>query len=290
MNKKIIAAAIAGTAIGGYLVADHQATKAAEAQLTKTLEDVKPFMDVNYDAVDVGLLSGKLTISDVTFASKLSGENISVDEIVIHDVDQDHSIPRFMTVSINGITAEIPKNGKVARDLKKLGYENQLVGDIHLSYHYDFTEKELEIDELSTTIDDMGEVTIDLHLGNLPSTMASSFFGRSLMEQVVLHEANIKYEDDSLTERKLKIDAERMGVSTADLKKEITADIEKEIAKTQSKKAKSFLKEIIEFIDDPEELAISINPEEPTSMKTLLRTQGRQTDDLVKLLNIDVEA
>ena len=100
-----------------------------------------------------------------------------------------------------------------------------------LDYSFDKKSSEADIREISFGADKAGNVSGSFHLGNLP--LESRKMGSLILTfpKVLLHEAQIEYEDNSLVKRFIKAGAKENGVSPEKFKDVIIRGIDREISR-----------------------------------------------------------
>ncbi len=106
--------------------------------------------------------------------------------------------------------------------------------------------------------------------------------------QVLIHSAELSYEDDSLMKRVLNLVAEEDGKDVDTIIKEIITEIDSEIEKEEDAFSRKTMEAFKEFIKNPERISISIAPEEPLPVRHLQGVKDRK--EAFKLLNVKVSS
>lgn len=287
-KKQITGIGIAVVLIAIYLGVRMYASNVAEGKVNEAIAKAANFADIDYKKVSVDLLGMDVRISDILVSPANAKENIKIDEIIIHDLDNKSDIPTFLSMSCNGIELNIKDLGEDAKELKALGYNDKMMINLNADYTYDKEKKELDIKKIGIGADEAGEISVSLRLGNInlkPEEITILLF---TFPQVIFHEAKIKYKDDSLAERLMKFGSQKEQTNVEDFKKSLMQKVEKEIEKEKDDFTKKALVEIKKFLEDPEEFSISASPSRPQPLGRIMRVDDPK--DVIKLLNIQIKS
>ncbi len=290
MNKTIIAVlgglggAIALFA-GAQLYVSHRATQ----EVDKAISSVSEFVDIDYKKVNSSLLGGGTHVKGVTISPvKSGGETYSVDEVVVYDYDSAGDIPTSLKMAVNGLAVDVADLGKNAAPLKEFGYGETLSVNFATEYEYEVEEKEIRLKTFEVGADEVGDLDLSVYVSNVsldPAAIASmpfSLFG------MVLHEAEINYKDDSLVTRMFDTAAAANGASVDEFKREAIASLKEDLASGEQGLTEDIVKEMTAFINNPEVFSVSINPNEPIPLSTIM-TAG-STEDMIKLLKVQFKS
>ena len=295
-----IGIAVGALAIAGFIGARYYASSVADEKIQAALNDMPGMENVEYNDVSVDLPGGDVHIHGVEIAPPGGGKETLIEEIVIHDFDEDNDIPHYLNLSANGVNIEVTTAnfGAASTELKKMGYET-IKASFDLSYEYSGDSKALELTNLALRIENMGEASLGISLENIdletvdlenPATLMS------VTQALKVKYAQIKFDNDSLIEKLLAMDAKNRGMDVDDLVDQVEADIEEQI-KTAKNEGDEFsvsvLAAMLDFVKDPDSISITIKPEKPISFETLTILAMESENDptyLVKALNLRVEA
>jgi hypothetical protein len=279
--KKNIILSVGAIALVSFIGAKYYASSVAKDRVDSILASAPPILKgLTYKDVSVGLLTGSVTFKDVEFSSPAKDRNILINEVVLNDYDEESEIPSYMDLEFNGIEAEI----KQIDELSKLGYEDYLSSNMAISYEFDAKAGEVNIKNLSMGIDDLGSIRIELKLSNIKNPAALIFTYPS----VQIDAAKIVYEDDSLIDRAYTLRAKKEKKSVDEIKDDAIQILDSKIEKTSGEFQKNVLLAIRNFIDDPDELTISVSPQSPVSIKQLLSVRDPQY--YIELLKLEVDS
>ncbi|MCP3944075.1 MAG: hypothetical protein GY710_21715 [Desulfobacteraceae bacterium] len=275
----------------GYLGIKMYAANVAEAKIDDAIASVADYADMNYKNASVGLFDKNVHIFDVVVSPKGSSDKVNIKEIVINNVydgDEDSAIPSALDISFNGVEIAIDQLGNDAQKIKELGYKDNLLLNFAIQYHYNKENNKINLNKLKIGAANVGDLDINFRLGNIdlsPEKLMGILF---TYPQIELYGAQISYHDDSLMERLFKLTAKEQKKSVEQIKNEAIKTVEKEIEKEEDEFTKDVLKGIKGFIENPENLIVSIAPKKPLSLGQLLRVGDPK--DMIKLLNVNIRS
>ena len=288
MEKKQIAGiSIAVLLATVYFGAKMYAANVAEAKVNEAIAKAGKFADIDYDDVAVDLLGMNVRVSNVLVSPADQKEKIKIGEIVIYDIDDKSEVPTRMAIACNGIELNTKDLGEKAEGLIKLGYNDKILVNFSSEYNYDKEKKELDIKKISLGADDAGELIISFSLGNIDINEKDISALPFMAPEFLFKNANIKYVDDSLTNRIIKVSAEEKQTEIIEFKDAIIQNIEKEIASEQDEFTKKALGEIANFFKKPHALSISASPEKPQPIGRIMRVDDPK--EVIKLLNVEIK-
>ena len=287
-QKQIIGIGAAIFLVAMYAGIKMYASSVAKEKVDIAIANIASYADVDYEDVSVDLFGLDVHISDVVVSSVGSREKVNISEIVLSDVDGESDIPLFLDISFNGVEIAIDKFGNNAKELVELGYKDSILLNFSIEYHYNKENSEISLNKLKIGADDMGDLDISFRLGNIdlsPEGIQALLF---TYPQITLLDAKISYDDDSLIERLVKSIAQKQDKSVKQIKNQAIKNIEKEIENEEDEFTKDALEEIKDFVDDPEEFTISIEPKNPLPLSRILSLRDPQV--IIKILNVKIES
>lgn len=287
-KKQIVGIGVAIVLIAMYVGIKIYASSVTEEKIDIAIASIANYADVDYKNVSVDLFGLDVHISDVVVSQADSKNKVNINEIVVYDVDEKSDIPLFLDISFNGVEIAIDKLGNNAKKIKELGYNDNILLNFAIEYHYNKENNKISLNKIKIGADDVGDFDISIRLGNIdlsPEKIMGILF---TYPQIMLYDAKISYHDDSLIERLLKLAAKEQKKNVKQIKSEAIKNIEKEIEKEEDKFTKNALKEIKDFINDPERFTISIAPKKPLPLGRVLRVNDPK--DIIKLLNVKIKS
>lgn len=283
MKKFISLLIIIAIIFGVKLYLNHSVEKQVEARLSQ-VEDV---VDVKYDKAKLDLLGWNHHLQDVTVSSIGTGAKTKIDDIIIYKIDEENEIPVRLHVAFKGIHLEVNAEnfGSGAEDLNKMGYKT-IKGELQMDYEYDKEKKAFHLNTFRVGADDVGHINAECHISNIdldPENMAFLLFS---FPGILIHNAELRYEDDSLIPRLQKAAADQQGKTVDEVIEELTEEIDKEIDKADNKFTEDALKAVKKFVKDPDKIRIIISPKDPVSLGRIQETDPQK---LPELLNIKIK-
>ena len=287
-NTKILGIAIIIAIITVYAGAKIYLTKLAKAEVDVAIAEISDTTDITYDKVSLDLLAMDVHISDITISPINSDEKLNISEIIIHEFDEESEVPSFFSFSCNGIELKIKKTGEKADNLRALGYKDQIIANISGNYAYDEDKQELTIKNIGVGAEEAGNILISFRLGNISidqEAIQTLFF---TFPSLLLHEAKITYEDDSLIQRVIALEAQKAQITPEEFKKSLLDELDKDIENEKDDYTKKALGEIKSFFENPKEITLTASPSEPLPLGALMNTEDPK--ELIKLLNIKIKS
>ncbi|PID77641.1 MAG: hypothetical protein CSB24_00415 [Deltaproteobacteria bacterium] len=277
-KNQIVGLGVVAALLVLYLGAQIFASKKAEEKAEEIRQEMKPFVELDYEDADFGLLSQDITVSEITLAPAGSGEKVQIDELVIHDFDDESKFPSFLSLEINGLEVRVEDmDAEAAETFRAMGYEDKLMVNFKLDYTFDQKKKILDIEKIAIEGDDIGELTASFQLEIIDLYTS----------QVNLHEAELEYEDDSLVDRLIKAYAKERGMTFKNAKFRMEKQFDEEIAREKDEFTKKAMIELKEFILDPDEIKITASPEKPQPLARVMNIENMS--DYAKLFNLKIK-
>jgi len=280
-----VAAALAG---GGYVAADYVANAKVEQQAERFARDMRRHMrEFRYGSVKADLLGRAIVMKDVEAVTR-DGQRIKAASVAVKDFDwQNGAAPRYADFEIKG--ADLPTTlladlgrasgslgsyvgvstgpiGEAQRLLERAGYK-RTKSDLVVRYRYDDATREFEIRDVKLDIADLGQVTLTIKLGNVPSPDARG--GAQLLStgmQATLVGASLAFQDRTLVSRLLKAYAAEKRISEADALARVLRDLRADRDRTRDAFEKEALSALLRFIERPSEIRLALEPASPVPL------------------------
>jgi preprotein translocase subunit YajC len=259
----------------------------AQKQVDLRLEQMHNFVDLKYGKAKVDLIGWNTHLKNVTISPAGTKAATQVEDVIIYDLDREKEIPTHLHIAFKGLNMEVNRDnfGDGAENLQRMGYK-KIQGSLEIGYDYDLEKKAFHLKTFRVGAEDVGHVSAEVRLSNIDLSSVDVFSFLLSFPQILLHNAELRYEDDSLVSRMQKLAAEEQGKSVDELVKEMTDAIDKEIENEENKFTKDALKAVKKFIKDPDEIKIVISPKEPVSAGIIQKTDPKA---LPELLNIEIK-
>lgn len=283
----IMAIIVLTTLAGLFVLRSARASKAKET-LDQALAKTGKQEMVTYGDVSVAWLGTRTTISDLVIDAP-DGGDIQVDKVVLSELSAEKNLPEDFSVSMKGIHIPVDKEtlNQAAEPLAKMGLEN-LLADFNLDYNYDRENKSLKLKTLSLGIKDLGEATLSMNItGFDPSVLILHLMNPT---GITVSEVTLEYKDSSLVDKLLTVAAEEKGGDKEAMKGMMLALLEAEQKKAEAEEdgvRAEALKAVMEFVENPKSLRVSIKPEEPLPLSEIMAiTPGNIPENL----NLEIKA
>lgn len=286
-NKKRIAAALFLVLIVIIAALKYHMNQKARKEIDRTIERISAYADIGYENVGVQLLRSKIHIHDMTFMPVVFNEKIRIDEMVLFEQSCGNNDAQKINVEMNGIHIDFdqPYFHNIRSFIQQLGYPG-LKADVRCSCVYNRNSRELFVESLVLAAENAGEIRFRIHLMNFsfPSRefdMATVFYFMTSLPSVSITEAEIRFKDDSFTERLCRICAGNKHQSPERFTNELIERINQEIQKEPSPSVQNAWKAIRDFLKNPDKISLQIAPKEPVSFRCIQRVT-----DPKKLLHV----
>ena len=298
MNIKLISGVvIAGLAVS-YVGGKLYMTDKVEKQLDAKIIEMQPMLDVKYGDLSVEPITQKIQLHNVVLTpADGSGNPITINEITVNELDTSSEFPTALDFVLNGISISIDDiEPQTADRLKALGYSDDLL--ISLSTKYTYVDNVMDW-QFGLSAQDMGKMEYSLNIADFefdpkqPLTLLFSY------PNYQLNSAELTYTDQSLVNRIMKQEAENSAISVEELKQRLSdkinailaADLEtsNKMSDAELNVAKNAAEAFIKFINDPQSITISINPEQAVTLGEITQSQNDPAK-LITLLNMAFKA
>jgi hypothetical protein len=293
MKKSLIvgAAALAAVAAVGYFAADHFANAKLQERAQIFARDMrKVTKEFRYGAVRADLFAQSIVMTDVELVT-LGGDRIKAESVAVKDFDwRSRGTPRYADIEVK--RADVPSSaltslakaggslgaligvstgpaGDAQRLLDRAGYK-RTQSDFFVSYRFDEDTGEFEIRDVALAVSDLGEVLVNLKLGNVPARGVRD--GADLLSagtQTTLVHASLAFRDRSLVSRLLKAYAAERNLSEAAALERVLRDLRAERERARDAVEREALTALLRFVERPGEIRLALEPARPVPLLAL---------------------
>ena len=279
MNRKIWLAI--PTAIIAYVgvqaVADQAATDRVDEVITSLGDDV----DVSYGEASIGLAGMNLHLRDVVVRDKTENqEAIQIGELILYDIDEENDIPNWLKIELRNVS------GVAGEFFAEAGFGPDVTPSFELQYRYDAEERRLQIESVAANLEGAGRLSFSMDLGNIDLAQSTIENPMMLLPVLQLNSLRLQFEDDSLIERLIESKAKRDSTSAEAVRDGWLMQVDGALASSNDELSLEVLGSIRSFIEDPDEIALSISPKNPVPIINLANMQPAQ---IIAALNIHIE-
>ncbi|WP_320006415.1 hypothetical protein [Maridesulfovibrio sp.] len=279
----LVLALLIGVAAGGYFILE----KFSAAKVHEALARHDDLLQINFDRALINPFDQSLHVwgLDCCFTT---GARCTVRKLEVESLDRSHNPPRFFRGRVQGVSVpvEFINLGTLARDFKKMGYEN-LDFDLFADYSYEDEIKRLSVRSVAFDGKGLCRVSAEFSLGDMSfrGPGIGGFIGTSMLEGKAV------WEDLSLVQKVMNLSAQSEGLEISAYRNRVLESMQLEMQQARSLGngyAENFYAELLKFIEHPETLVVRVEPAEPVPL--LYMFMGRSFEELLDLYGITVEA
>ena len=263
--------AIGVTGVTALLAVEHYFENQATTQLKEFIATKGPDASVTFGSVDYALLDRSITYTDLTITAQ--GEQTVMEELVVYDIDTEHEVPHYSSIAVKGMSMSADSSVAFAQSpLGMMGYK-QLVGDYSLSYRYDEKDASLFI-SASNRIREFGQLEFNANLSEFfPANFEDN--NPAALTTVKFLNADVTFTNENAVERSLGYIGADRGMNSEQAQAFLVEQLST-AAEGKDDFMGSTLRQLRDFIAQPEKLRINLKPDQPASVLDFM--QVAQTD------------
>jgi len=274
-------------------------TDKVASQLDAKIIEMQPMLDVKYGELSVEPITQKIQLHNVVLSPADGSANpITINEITVNELDTSSEFPAALDLALSGISLSIDDiEPESADQLKALGYSDDLL--ISLSTKYTYVNNVMDW-QFGLSAQDMGRMEYSLNIANFEFDPKQPLTLLFAYPNYQLNSAEFTYTDQSFVERLIKQEAQNSETSVEELKLAMSdkinamlaADLEtnnNELSDAEVNVAKNAAEAFVKFINDPQSITISINPEQAVTLGEITQAQNDPAK-LIALLNMVFKA
>lgn len=268
-----------------YFVISGVVNSKVEEKVVEAIETVEQESDgdaiITYDSVDSSLFSNSATLSGVKVASKREGDIFSADSITVSmdGYTENERLPDSFSIAVDNLQI---LNEEVLEEMSSFAQIDYREHPMDFAFGYKFSDSNNKLaTNLNWTTEGLSSFTHDLTVsevsggweavqaayreneGSAEFTPAQRRAVQAQLQNVHFNSTSAHYENNGEVELIMEAVARNNGMSVDDFKATLLAGMEQQLGDSE------VAGEIRAFIEDPEELLVSIEPEEPLSMDEL---------------------
>lgn len=308
-NKGKIAIAVIVILAALYFAASWVINSQAEAKVVEAIETIEEESDgdavITYDSVDSSLFSSSATLNGVQVSSKSQGDIFQAGTItiVLEGYTENERLPDNFSLSVQNLQI---LNEQLLADMSsfaEVDYRNHPM-DFQFSYDVDSSKDELD-SNLTWSTEGLSSLNHEMTLSGVSGgweavqaayrdssstnvTPAQQRAIKAELRSIQLNRTRLHYENEGEVELMMEAAARNNGVTADRLKTQILAGMEQQLGDS------GIAGEIRTFIEDPRQLSVTIEPEEPLSMEELTQVSMMlmmgATAEATRMLGLTVEA
>ena len=223
---------------------------------------------VKYGAVEKGEGKDGIVIKDLEITGA-DGKTVKIERIDVRGFDwAKPNEPSHIDVSIRKLVVPSALLDKEAADLGI----TSLTVNADFDYKFDDAGKTFEISGIVIDVVELGELKLSLKLAGIASGDLKTALGGTgeegtkLLAQLSIVGASISFKDKSLTERLIRADAKKKGVSEADAKKKMLEDLAEQKKQAEDEATKEVIDLAVTFLTTPGAIELVAKPAAPANV------------------------
>ncbi|MEL6321374.1 MAG: hypothetical protein AAFQ57_12115 [Cyanobacteria bacterium J06626_14] len=283
----VIGIGVGAIAIGVYVGVNIYTSKVAEAKINEFIDDIDDEMIIEYGSVSANPFKSDVVIKDIRVAPIDAPEDtINVDRVVIRELENGDEFPTVLDASAYGIDLSDEKIAPpgFSSFLQQAGYDEPPSFDLDTKYEYQEASGKVVLETFRFGADDFGYLEASFEFGNVDPEAVSN-------DDLILHAAEISYQDDSFVEKLFESMAAQSNQDVAQFKAQLQDNLTQNaqfFISSEDPVAMTALEETMAFIENPEGFSISVDPQQPVSVELLSPTSNPA--DLAEMLNLTIES
>ncbi|WP_031484828.1 hypothetical protein [Maridesulfovibrio frigidus] len=272
---------IAGV-VGYFVLQDYSQQKVKEFT-----EKYSNAVEISFDRALVNPLNQNIMVWNVQLDFAVGG-TCSAEFVVIKRFDDKHAIPHYFEGDVKGINVPVDfmNLGTLSRDFGKMGYNN-LRFDLSADYIYEEAAKLISVRKLDFDGKDICKLNVGFNLSDvkLDSPGLSGLIGVKVLNgDFVLH-------DNSLISRMIEFSAFSAKMTSETYLEGVLENLQLKMQESRSLgngHAEDFYGELIEFIANPDNIQVKVDPADPVSLLYLF--MGNSFEELLSLYGVTAHA
>ncbi|MGF1521412.1 MAG: hypothetical protein ACFBSF_03730 [Leptolyngbyaceae cyanobacterium] len=283
----VIGIGVGAIAIAAYVGINMYASRVAEAKVNEFIDDIDDEMIIEYGNVSANPFKSDVVIKDIRVAPIEAPEDtINVARVVIRELENGDEFPTVLDASAYGIDFSDEQVAPPAfySFLQQASYDQLPLFNLDTKYEYQASSGKVVLETLRFGADDFGYLETTFELGNVDPDATSN-------EALTLHAAEITYRDDSFAEKLFASMAAQSNQDVAQFKTQLQANLSQSaqfFVSSEDTVAMTALEETMAFIENPKGFSISVDPQQPVSMRLL--SSASNPADWAELLNLKIES
>jgi hypothetical protein len=286
----------AGGLVAGQLLAEGIDMSSGSDKVAITSMEVNN-LDVTPKSADTTMSARFDTAAVLGVAATTEGQPpVAIEAIRVETSDYVGEYPRSGSIAVEGMDVDVTESpdDPTGGQLKALGYE-RLTMNLFAGGTWDDTAGTMSIDEFSIDADDVGALTLTGVFGGFTADVVAELQkeepSMEVMQKVTVNEAALSFSDASITGKLLDMQAAQMGADRATFVDQITAALPLMLSAVGNPGFQEKLAAAATiFLKDPKNITISVAPETPVDIMTLMMTGQMEPQKLPDLLGAEVSA
>lgn len=282
----------------------------AEAKVIEVIDTIEEESDgdaeITYDSVESSLFSNSATLNGVLVSSKQEGDIFSADNItvVMEGYTENERLPDTFNLSVDNLQILNEELLAGMSTFAEVDYSEHPM-DFQFGYSVDGGADELT-SNLTWSTEGLSDLNHEMTLSNVSNgweavqaayrenrgstefTPAQQQAIQAELQNVRFNNTSLRYENYGEVELMMEAVAKNNGVTADQLKAQLLAGMDQQLGDSEA------AAEIRAFIEDPQQLSVTIEPEEPMTMEELTQVSMMlmmgATAEATRMLGLTVNA
>ena len=232
---------------------------------------------VKYGAVEKGEGKDGLFIKDLEITGP-DKKTVTIERVEVRGFDWENpDKPTHMDVSIKKL---VVPGASLEKEVTDLGVTSLTI-NADFDYEFDDDKKTFVVEGIVIDVVELGELKLSLKLAGIASGDLKTALGGTgeegtkLLAQLSIVGASIAFKDKSLTERLIRADAKKKGISEADAKKQMLGALAAQKQEAKDDATKEVIDLAVKFLNTPGIIELAANPTAPANvMATFMAIMG----------------
>ena len=245
---------------------------------------------VKYGALEKGDGKDGLVIKDLEITGP-DGKTVKIERVEVRSFDwAKPSEPSHMDLSIRKLVVPSELLDKEAADLGI----TSLTVNADFAYAFDDAKKTFTISGIVVDVVELGELKLSLKLAGIASGDLKTALGgkgedgTKLLAQLSIVGASISFKDKSLTQRMIRADAKKKGISEADAKKKMLEELDEQKKQAQDDATKEIIDLAVKFLNSPGLVEVAANPAAPANVMAAFMAVMASPATLKQMLGLTI--
>jgi hypothetical protein len=275
--------------VAAYFGLTWAVSRHVSSQMTELVNNNPAIDSISYDKLKVGLLDRSVGLDHVLITLSGAKKTVGIDRAKIFDVlSFSKSDSEHIHIDLSGINIDKELIPGMYDELDSLGYPN-LVLDVGCLAGYEQEGGRIDLQSFNMTARGLGEVQLRMKLENIDLGKLSGNPGNGTPLQLLfslpsatLSFGEVGYTDQSFAKRFLSKESPEGGT----FKTQAESNIDRYLAKEKREDVKQVFIGFKEFIQNPDQLTLTFEPQSPVSFLRLATV--RNLSDLIDLMQVSV--
>jgi len=219
--------------------------------------------------------------------------NFGLDSFAVTEGDWYKALARRYDLSFSRafLPVSMIDDADAKEQLTAMGYD-QLAVSGAATVTWDVDKGDIHLEDATVEVADMGVLSTDLHLGNLPlSIFLDPATVEARMQEGTLVGGSIGFGNAGVVERAFKVQAEKLNQKPEDFRKSVGDAMPLMLGFLDDQRIQQKFADVLKtFLNDPKSIVLTLAPAAPLPFSALSAIQNEAPGEVLDLLKVDVKA